>query len=763
MVRTNGFTPGPGFRLVGAVLLAVLFVVPTAVARADTTCADGGPSPAAVRAALGRAADRLWAECQGGHWPAPLSGVEPADPAGRTALCALALLAGGESPQSERMAAVLDWLRVAPTQSVLSRGYRVWVLADVASPAPDNALANDLGWLLAAARPDGAYGHAPAAGSDADWNNPCTAVAQLAVWKASRAGHPVPDAYWRRARRHWLATQTAEGGWSFAEAGRAPDGRCTALALASLHACADALVGERQEADQRLAVAAINRGRQWLDEHFQPRANPGKGPQNYFGWLHALALAEQSDGARQLAGVDWSAHAAEAVLCLQDPLGGWDGAWDDRVQTCHAMAFLAHRLRPMLLQVLSDGDLDPVAPARLARQLSRRFELHGRWARLGPDATEDQLAAAPLLLLTGDEALQLTPEQERRLRRYALRGGLIVSTPTGRSQAFNVAMRTMLVDLFPEWSPRPVEADASLLSAPQPLRVPMRLLGVFNGVRPLALHSDEDLLHRWRSFRVDPDALALMGNLYTHATGGALRTAGDWLPPAPKAEAVFIQRVPTVAADGEERTLTVALATPTGEPLPEPMAYSRLAEAMAGCGRPVRFLRLDTLATLAELDPRTVSVVMLTGTKSFTLGEEAARAMRAYLDAGGLVISDAAGGRDDYGRSAEIELAGLLEEYYPAVEKAGQSQILSRIADDCSALSAFPRSLTGLALRDRLLIVQSRDDLTASLAGVRSFGIRGLGPETAEEVVCSLLIHAADRPAPDRPVLSGLLEVQWAP
>jgi hypothetical protein len=81
-------------------------------------------SDAQVEKAVDKAKDYLWRNWAGGHWDeigledANQGAGENVNYGGRTALCAYALLAAGESAQSEKMKQTLEWLCQAKTSGI---------------------------------------------------------------------------------------------------------------------------------------------------------------------------------------------------------------------------------------------------------------------------------------------------------------------------------------------------------------------------------------------------------------------------------------------------------------------------------------------------------------------------------------------------------------------------------------------------------------------------------------------------------------------
>ncbi|NLF32372.1 MAG: DUF4159 domain-containing protein [Planctomycetes bacterium] len=723
---------------------------------------------AAVEAAIGRAAAYLWACHAGDRWPGDASGVPGRDEAGRTALIVYALLTAGQDEQAPPMADTIRRLCEIETDSVFARSFRILALAQLPAQPADSAvertIAGDAAWLIGAAGADGAYGERGGRDGGGRWDNASTQAAHLAVWTASQRGTAVPAAYWRRAEEHWRRTQTAGGGWSYTTARRSPYGSMTACGVVSLLQCYDELHRDDTiRPDAGADWAPIDRGLDWLTEHFSAWENPGRGPQYYSEYLWALGRLGDAGGHRALGGHDWYAQGAAELVRRQQT----DGGWGDDVDTAYALAFLAAGRRAVLVSKLHYDGLWNGRPrdlANLAAWLGRRFERPFRWQVLDIDAPPSFWRQTPVLYISGASAPAFTDEQIARLRDYALGGGLIVSDAARSSAAFNVGMLKVYRRMFPDRPIEPIAPDHPLFSAHRPLEAPMKLHGISNGVRLLAVHSPADLSKAWHLRQADrrADAFQLAANLYFHATDlGEFRRQADAMDAA-GAEPARI-----------ERTVRVARLDHAGNPAPEPAAYGRLVEHMARqCALRVE---LSEPIPIAALPAETYAAALMTGTEAFELSEADRRALRAFVNAGGLLVVDAAGGRQAFADAARREVLTLLDDAYPKVGRlSGDGEIYRldgwpiqavryrRTSRLGGAADVEPR-LEAVIVGDWPAIVFSAEDLTAGLVGYTGHQLRGYAPDSALALMRNLLLYAARRGRPAEPILGGFVDVQWDP
>jgi len=723
-----------------------------------------------IETAVAAAATHVWAAHRGDHWAEAADESLPRDHGGRTALCVYALLAAGESYQSETMARTIRWLCAVDTQSVYVRSMRVMALAELpAQPAGSpvaRTLAADTQWLLDAARPDGAYDYVPAAGSGPEWDNSNTQMAHLAVWAAAQRGVAVGEAYWRRAEQHWRRTQTGAGGWSYGSARKPAYGSMSAAALASLLQCYDELHRDatiRPGADADWT--AIERGLDWLAEHFAAGENPGRGPQYYHYYVWAVERVGAASGYKYLGPHDWFVEIADELLRTQGPNGGW-GNW---VDTCFALAFLARGRAPILVSKLSYNGLWNPRPrdmANLTRWLSRRFERPVRWQVLDVRAPAAQWHDGPILYISGASVPRFEPDQLAKLRDFVARGGMIVSEAAGSSPAFNVEMRKVYRRLVPDRPLEPLEPTHPLFAAHRPLAAPPKLVGISNGVRLLAVHSPTDLSKAWhmRQVKLRGDTFQLAANLYVHATDfGEFRRRAE----------PFAQLWPPEPTDTDtfDRVIGVARLSHAGNSDPEPMAYRRLAALMAQ--RHATRLRFDGPMPIADLPAATHPIALMTGTADFTLSGADKLALRAFINAGGLLVVDSAGGGDTFTAAVRRELLPILDDTYPRISRLSPQSPIYRLPGLEIESVRFRRAsrvrytgdraprLEAVVVENHVAIIFSPLDLTAGLVGYRGHNLRGYAPTTAFQLMRNLLLYAAGRPRPDKPVLKGFVDVEW--
>jgi hypothetical protein len=162
-------------------------------------------------------------------------------------------------------------------------------------------------------------------------------------------------------------------------------------------------------------------------------------------------------------------------------------------------------------------------------------------------------------------------------------------------------------------------------------------------------------------------------------------------------------------------------------------------------------------AKFSELDAKKCALAHLTGTTRVTFTEDDAKALRAYLDAGGMVFADAGGGNGDFADSCRE----LFKKVYPdgklealpadhaiyAGTMAGGAKIENTEFRKFGNLKLQRRvtepALEGVMKEGKLKIVFSQWDVTSGLLGTNTWGIVGYAPGTAEALARNIVCYAA--------------------
>jgi hypothetical protein len=269
------------------------------------------------------------------------------------------------------------------------------------------------------------------------------------------------------------------------------------------------------------------------------------------------------------------------------------------------------------------------------------------------------------------------------------------------------------------------------------------LLGMSNGVREVWVHSPADMGASWQTRRYGTkEHFEVAAALNFYASGkGSLRSKLSGLVVRDMGKRV-------------EKSVGVARLSYSGNDDPEPGAWGRFVKLMKNEGVEVSVVK----AGCGELDVKKEKVVHMTGTGRFTLKEEDVKALRKFLDAGGMLFADAAGGSKEFDESMMVLMKGMYPEE-KVVEFAGNHPIFTGTMKGGKAIGEveFRRygslmlgkrvtvpAMSGIVVGGKTKVVYSKWDVSSGFLGTHTWGIVGYGPGTAEEIGRNVLAYAMD-------------------
>jgi hypothetical protein len=143
-------------------------------------------------------------------------------------------------------------------------------------------------------------------------------------------------------------------------------------------------------------------------------------------------------------------------------------------------------------------------------------------------------------------------------------------------------------------------------------------------------------------------------------------------------------------------------------------------------------------------------IAHLTGTGKFKLSDAARAELKAYVEKGGTLVVDAAGGSSDFKDAAQAELttilgaaaanglANALPPTHPLYTGGGATAAKVSYRPYARRLLVgginVPR-LRGVEINNRLAVIYSPEDLSVGLVGMAIDGIYGYDPASANELM----------------------------
>lgn len=629
----------------------------------------------------------------------------------------------------------------------------------------------------------------------------------LGLREAAEAGVQVNRQVVENARIYWENRQNADGGWAYGSGGGGgggSTGSMTVAGVASLAICQQMLrTDDGVAADGTPPCCrpedpypALERGLNWLGEHFSPGNNPNSGTWPLY-YLYGVERAGRLSGRRFFGNHDWYREGAAFLVAVQIRRdSGWKGIglfeFEENksvVGTSLALLFLSKGLAPVLMTKLKHGPRDRANPKEIVgqdwnhhprdvRNLMEHISGLPRWPALltsqeldlkkAADTTGvDALLQAPMLFLTGSETLQFAPEEIALLKEYLAQGGFLFACPSCQSAKFEASFRELMKKLVPEQEAElkllpedhPVYRSEYLLSSPKDTP----LYGVDVGCRTSVIYSPEDLACLWSywqrhdppkrnqqlKFRVDR-SLRIAVNVAAYATGREPPKSLD----APKKLAADTQ-----LDEIQRGLLQVAQLKHTGQWNAAPRALRYLLLALN-----------ETVGLSASTKPREVSIsdpnlfqyplLYMHGRTKFAMGQEEQAALKLHFSRGGVLFADACCGAKPFDKSFREMVAQLYPDkklhVIPVTHELFSDKIgrdirrLRRRTAEAAAPNGPPGStikeveplLEGIEIDGRYVIIYSKYDISCALERQSTLNCEGYVPEDAVKLAINIVLYA---------------------
>jgi hypothetical protein len=749
-----------------------------------------------------------------------------AEPGGVTALCTLALMNSGRMADSPSVRKALAWLERQPDPEK-TYSSSLMIMAFVQADARRYALTiKKLALSLAARqmrgddRDKGGWTYKGPGGGSADNSN--TQFAVLALHEAERAGVRIPDQAWQLALNYWIqpTMQHPGGGYGYGP-GQSPTGSMTCAAIASLIMARDRLqaAGARVVDDRIQCCGAEPEGNElenaihWLGDHFSVERNPGQPIGNWWlYYMYALERVGRMSGQRFFTTLrqpgrgrldepeqhDWYREGCEVLLQSQDPLThAWIGVGpvegNPEIGTAFALLFLSKGRRPVVIGKLQHGATRGIGAAdwdhhrRAVQNLVMRVERQWRrdlswqtidYTRRGPKDTIQLTAAdlleAPVLFLSGSEAIDFNADQRRVLKEYLENGGFLFAEACNGNgcdgAAFDRSFRALMRELFPDSELRKLPPDHAVWYAQEkidPARLPQDsdfwLWGLDACCRtsvvycPRSLSCYWELGHPYRETEYPAKVKAeieqvmrIGGNVLAYATSRELKEKLD----RPQ---LAISRVGGRSPRG---ALVMPKLTHGGGSDDAPAALNNLLTIME---RQLQ-MRVDyDKRLIAPTDPKLFDypILFMHGRRAFRFSPAERKALKDYLDRGGFLFADAICGNKEFASSLRDELKTIYPDAafsrippsHPMFSDEFHGFSLPsvmlrdpqlRVGDDPLAARLVKTTplLEGLELDGRFAVILSPYDISCALEKGASMECKGYIPQDAARIGANVLLFA---------------------
>lgn len=695
---------------------------------------------------------------------------------GNQALANWAFLSAGEGKYDTWLQRRIGWVACFESTNTYDRAMRLRMLADLPLQRWQPWFKRDVTWLLSTMTAQGNFGpgivqkpaHDFAFGDNANGQ-----YAVLALGAAQRAGYEIDPKVWRQIDRYWRDAQAPAGhkdagGWALKSL-KAPkpsdpaatktyefDTRVTlpmtaggVLALATTERI---LLGPTRLDTSGRITPELDAGLKWLDRNFSVEAVDGDSDLYYYLWT--IQNVGQATGYRKFNNIDWFREATAVLLNQQGADGLWKGPKGPTVSTSFALLYLYRARGPLAFCKVRFGDTEAAAPAargkgpttswnnrpndlaNLTDDITEMLEVPTSWQIADLDQPVYELIESATLYLTTDKPFTLTDAQIARLREYINAGGLLILAPEGNNPALVIkSMQNLAQQLYPDRELVKLPAEHGINTISRKLSGKLPVSYIDSGTRPLVVLIEKDISRDLQANqRKKNESFDLMTNLYLYAAGRDQRR--------PRVETTYVQ----MPAESPKETIGAARIKYAGNFDPEPESLNQLSAFTAKHHN----IKLDvTIATPRELKP-TQKIAFLTLTEGAKLTEEEAKAIRAWIDAGGTLWVDAAGGRNAAMEAVEESLTrlGFTPNDYKQIGSSPIATGKTRRPGgyEMSKPSFRPNdeglmpSLRVIEVNARPAVYVARGDIAAGLAGANTFDILGYAPDTTRKYVANSVL-----------------------
>lgn len=717
---------------------------------------------------------------------------------GNHALSIWALLAAGESYQNPALFKKLNWVLSLDMPDTYGRGMRSAMLNMLPHQRWAQWIHRDKVWLVKAMTDEGnfttSYGGTQNVGPGDNANGQYGA---LGLWALQEANASIDLKTWESIDKYWRDAQEKPGadkdddkkadakkpapvaddedapaGWavfSFNPAKQPkgqikfyvrPSGPMTAGGVATLATTERFLYGPKLTGLDRNNVSPeLRRGIRWLDTNFSPEDKDEAADKYYYYWT--IQRVGMAVGYRTFNKVDWFRNITSRVLNDQLPDGSFQGDKGALLSTSFALLYLSKSYDPLCIAKIRFNTTNKAGRWAEGRWNNRphdiwnfsdfasdEYEVSTTWQIAQLTQPVYELMETPILYLSTDDNFTLTEKEVDNLREYIDAGGLLVTNAEDNTGQGLKGIKWLTKALFPN---KDIEAEKVDKTHPfydvhQKLPPGVQMQVINNSVRPQVVHFSKDISKGLQSADLKQrDSFTALSNIYLYVTG--------MNPRRTRLDNSYVVKKPIAS----RQSIKVARIKYRGISNPEPISLRQMDAIMsnrAGIEVNVEEVTADKLA-----DHR---VAFLTTTGIGEITDTEAMSIRAWVENGGTLWIDAAGGSEK-ARLASLKMFNQIAPNTIPVPLGSDNSIISgqgfrngydnrRVQYRWYALRqmgplATPR-LQSVELAGRTAIIYSGEDITCGMAGLDHWGIFGYKPEYARRLVMNSLLGAMAGPAP---------------
>ena len=709
---------------------------------------------------------------------------------GYQALASWALLAAGESYQNPPLYRRINYVLSSDVNLTFDRGMRATMLGALPHHRWAPWINRDWVWFSSALNGMGNFGDgwtgSPPAGPGDNANGQ---YGVLGLWCLQDSGANVKSDVWDKIDKYWRSAQEktdGNGAAGYAVSSFAPDkagvapahapgankfytrvsGPMTAGGVATLALTERYLRGSKMgdPKPDNMSVE-LRKSIRWLDENFDPEDRDEASDRYYYYWV--IQRIGNCTGYRFLNGHDWYIDITSRILKEQLPDGTFQGDKGPLLSTGFALLYLSKCFDPMAVGKIrlrtenKDGKIGdfgawnnrPHDIWNFADFASDEYEVSTSWQIMELTQPVAQLMETPILYLATDQSFSVNEREVNNLREYLQAGGLLVTNADDPNGVAIKSIKSLANRIFErEIEFDRIDKDHPFYTVHQKLPPGIGMQVVSNGIRPMMVHFTKDI---GRGLQLNDmrqrDSFSALSNIYLYVTG--------MNPRRTRLESNYIPILEGAGAPaGGRGGLKVARIKYTGRYDPEPLALKQMDAFLSRTAG----LNLDSeVVSTDKLSDH--KMAFLTTTGSGDLSDKEAMEIRAWVEAGGTLFIDAAGGGPRAAEKAQAMFRKLVPNVI-SIPMDRDNPILSgqglrsgfdnrRVQYRWFALRAMgpiatPR-VQGVELGGRTAIIYSAEDITCGMAGLDHWGIFGYKPQFARQLVANACQMAALNPTPN--------------
>lgn len=690
---------------------------------------------------------------------------------GNHALVAWSLIACGESYQNPKLYRRINWVLSGDQSLTYDRSMRLQMLAGLPRERWKPWVHRDAVWLTGAITNQGNF--------DEDWlGKPKTGYGDnangqygvLGLWGCERNGYPIKAEAWRAVDKYWREAQEqtkdeAPAGWAVYSSKHKPSdatnvtfnrrisGPMTAGGVATLCLTERFLYGPKMITPGEQHVSPeLRKGIRWLDQNFSMNDKAEDTDRYYYFWT--MQRVGHATGYKSYRGVDLFRDITAVMLNEQQADGTWLSEKGQLLSTGFALLYLSKAYDPIAVSKLRFQTKDasgynaagpwnnrPHDIWNFVDYISDQYEFATTWQIAELELPAYSLIESPILYLATDGRFEFSEKEVKNLRDYLNAGGLLLFNPDKVTPETTQSINKLAEQLYPDRKWDRIKPEHPFYTVHQSIKTPMPLQVIDNGIRPLIVQLQRDIGKGLQANEVTTsDSFRIMSNIYLYVTGKnyrRMRLVNNYEP-----------RVNTEP----RRRVAAARIKHNGVFDPEPGSMTQLQNLVAN--------HKDIDLQVNVVDAKALSkenIAFLTTMGDGTLTADDAAAIRKWVEAGGLLVLDAAGGSQEAAKNSEAMVNAIFSDL-PRAPLSFDHPVISgeRMmgGENCRwvryrnfALATMgpvnrPK-LQAIEVNNRVGVIYSTEDLTCGLAGLDHWGIFGYTPEYARKLTTNAVLVSA--------------------